>query len=148
MGESKKLQTNSKRYEISSKKTFVGDVSETFTKLRVIFLVTNIQNYPSGIIEGGNISEYIQVDIFVLCFAKNPCKAIFQLRRDKPNHRTSSGNDLMGKHHKALKWDWVFDNLRSLFTGIDFKQKLINLDGVPIKLQIWDVSLILVDVSI
>lgn len=24
--------------------------------------------------------------------------------------------------------------------GIDFKQKLINLDGVPIKLQIWDVS--------
>lgn len=25
-------------------------------------------------------------------------------------------------------------------SGIDFKQKLINLDGVPIKLQIWDVS--------
>lgn len=27
-----------------------------------------------------------------------------------------------------------------VFLGIDFKQKLINLDGVPIKLQIWDVS--------
>jgi len=25
-------------------------------------------------------------------------------------------------------------------TGIDFKQKLINLDGVPIKLQIWDTA--------
>lgn len=24
--------------------------------------------------------------------------------------------------------------------GIDFKQKLINLDGVPIKLQIWDTA--------
>lgn len=31
--------------------------------------------------------------------------------------------------------------------GIDFKQKLINLDGVPIKLQIWDVSKLPVDVS-
>lgn len=27
-----------------------------------------------------------------------------------------------------------------LFLGIDFKQKLINLDGVPIKLQIWDTA--------
>lgn len=25
-------------------------------------------------------------------------------------------------------------------SGIDFKQKLINLDGVPIKLQIWDTA--------
>lgn len=25
-------------------------------------------------------------------------------------------------------------------TGIDFKQKIINLDGVPIKLQIWDTA--------
>lgn len=24
--------------------------------------------------------------------------------------------------------------------GIDFKQKLINLDGIPIKLQIWDTA--------
>lgn len=24
--------------------------------------------------------------------------------------------------------------------GIDFKQKIINLDGVPIKLQIWDTA--------
>lgn len=24
--------------------------------------------------------------------------------------------------------------------GIDFKQKLINLDGVPVKLQIWDTA--------
>lgn len=27
-----------------------------------------------------------------------------------------------------------------LHAGIDFKQKLINLDGVPIKLQIWDTA--------
>lgn len=26
------------------------------------------------------------------------------------------------------------------FSGIDFKQKIINLDGVPIKLQIWDTA--------
>lgn len=26
------------------------------------------------------------------------------------------------------------------YAGIDFKQKLINLDGVPIKLQIWDTA--------
>ncbi|KAL7643448.1 UNVERIFIED_CONTAM: hypothetical protein RMT77_005430 [Armadillidium vulgare] len=25
-------------------------------------------------------------------------------------------------------------------TGIDFKQKIVNLDGVPIKLQIWDTA--------
>lgn len=25
-------------------------------------------------------------------------------------------------------------------SGIDFKQKIINLDGVPIKLQIWDTA--------
>lgn len=30
--------------------------------------------------------------------------------------------------------------VRLVFTGIDFKQKLINLDGVPIKLQIWDTA--------
>lgn len=30
--------------------------------------------------------------------------------------------------------------VRLIFTGIDFKQKLINLDGVPIKLQIWDTA--------
>lgn len=24
--------------------------------------------------------------------------------------------------------------------GIDFKQKIVNLDGVPIKLQIWDTA--------
>lgn len=24
--------------------------------------------------------------------------------------------------------------------GIDFKQKIINLDGVPVKLQIWDTA--------
>lgn len=28
----------------------------------------------------------------------------------------------------------------SPFSGIDFKQKIINLDGVPIKLQIWDTA--------
>lgn len=26
------------------------------------------------------------------------------------------------------------------YIGIDFKQKIINLDGVPIKLQIWDTA--------
>lgn len=26
------------------------------------------------------------------------------------------------------------------FLGIDFKQKIINLDGVPVKLQIWDTA--------
>lgn len=27
-----------------------------------------------------------------------------------------------------------------VFLGIDFKQKIVNLDGVPIKLQIWDTA--------
>jgi Rab family, other len=27
-----------------------------------------------------------------------------------------------------------------LVVGIDFKQKIINLDGVPVKLQIWDTA--------
>ncbi|PRD29343.1 UNVERIFIED_CONTAM: ypt2 [Trichonephila clavipes] len=27
-----------------------------------------------------------------------------------------------------------------LFLGIDFKQKIVNLDGMPIKLQIWDTA--------
>lgn len=32
-------------------------------------------------------------------------------------------------------------NLSSVFVqGIDFKQKIINLDGVPVKLQIWDTA--------
>jgi Rab family, other len=42
-----------------------------------------------------------------------------------------------------LKFSLVFFSfdLSSLAnTGIDFKQKLINLDGVPIKLQIWDTA--------
>lgn len=30
--------------------------------------------------------------------------------------------------------------LWEIFSGIDFKQKIINLDGVPIKLQIWDTA--------
>lgn len=30
--------------------------------------------------------------------------------------------------------------IKCVRTGIDFKQKLINLDGVPIKLQIWDTA--------
>lgn len=34
----------------------------------------------------------------------------------------------------------ISSNFISSPSGIDFKQKLINLDGVPIKLQIWDVS--------
>ena len=37
----------------------------------------------------------------------------------------------------------LIDDYDFVFLGIDFKQKLINLDGVPIKLQIWDVSWIL-----
>lgn len=32
--------------------------------------------------------------------------------------------------------------------GIDFKQKLINLDGVPIKLQIWDTGLCQLSIAI
>ncbi|KOX78320.1 Ras-related protein Rab-8A [Melipona quadrifasciata] len=32
----------------------------------------------------------------------------------------------------------IFKNNES--TGIDFKQKIINLDGTPIKLQIWDTA--------
>lgn len=28
----------------------------------------------------------------------------------------------------------------TIYLGIDFKQKIINLDGVPIKLQIWDTA--------
>lgn len=31
-------------------------------------------------------------------------------------------------------------NFINISIGIDFKQKLINLDGVPIKLQIWDTA--------
>lgn len=27
-----------------------------------------------------------------------------------------------------------------LFPGVDFKQKIIDLDGIPIKLQIWDTA--------
>lgn len=27
--------------------------------------------------------------------------------------------------------------MANISTGIDFKQKIINLDGTPIKLQIW-----------
>lgn len=30
--------------------------------------------------------------------------------------------------------------LTCFFIGIDFKQKIINLDGVPVKLQIWDTA--------
>lgn len=26
------------------------------------------------------------------------------------------------------------------FAGVDFKQKIIDLDGIPIKLQIWDTA--------
>lgn len=37
------------------------------------------------------------------------------------------------------KWPKKYFVYRS-HAGIDFKQKLINLDGVPIKLQIWDTA--------
>lgn len=37
----------------------------------------------------------------------------------------------------------IFKKILSYFSfqkGIDFKQKLISLDGVPVKLQIWDTA--------
>lgn len=34
----------------------------------------------------------------------------------------------------------IDDSIFYSHIGIDFKQKLINLDGVPIKLQIWDTA--------
>lgn len=40
------------------------------------------------------------------------------------------GRELQKKTHSFV----------TLTSGIDFKQKLINLDGVPIKLQIWDTA--------
>lgn len=49
----------------------------------------------------------------------------------------------IGKTSNRTIW-WCsheFNTRMQLFwAGIDFKQKLINLDGVPIKLQIWDTA--------
>lgn len=36
--------------------------------------------------------------------------------------------------------NWFKNRKLIIIAGIDFKQKLINLDGVPIKLQIWDTA--------
>lgn len=42
-------------------------------------------------------------------------------------------------HHNGLIGLWPWYDALSV-TGIDFKQKIVNLDGVPIKLQIWDTA--------
>lgn len=47
-----------------------------------------------------------------------------------------SVSDARSQSRKMTKKYFVYRS----HAGIDFKQKLINLDGVPIKLQIWDTA--------
>ena len=91
------------------------------------------------------------------------------IRRSLVSHRTMSPDDKMSLHNNgiinSLFKRWVSTGSLTIwykyhtispsnpinehthkmclllcYLGIDFKQKIINLDGVPIKLQIWDTA--------
>lgn len=81
-----------------------------------------------------------------LCCIKTH-KTIFQLKWRQANrsliHETMRTRGVQFSLRLSINIPHLIDEYDFVFLGIDFKQKLINLDGVPIKLQIWDVSWIL-----
>ncbi|CAH0702846.1 unnamed protein product [Spodoptera exigua] len=52
---------------------------------------------------------------------------------DLSRHKSDRCKETPGEQARASSYTY-------LLQGIDFKQKIINLDGVPIKLQIWDTA--------
>lgn len=68
-----------------------------------------------------------------------------RLERRKDMHRTQIlRRKILWHIHFHNRWAFIIflktNIVISFLKGIDFKQKLINLDGVPVKLQIWDTA--------